>query len=269
VTLSDSHAILDTAGHGHHDPDVPHQFDDMDQKNISDQLGMWAFLATEVLFFGGLFAALMLYRTLYTKEFSEASHHLLQYIGLFNTFVLLFSSYTVVLSVHAAKKGDNKTLLVWLLATMALGTTFLGVKVYEYSTDFKEHLVPNTPDFGLSAEEADKFHSEADLLPAHPELWQQALKASDWDVPTDRRDINNAKAFMQHAQMFYVFYYTMTMIHAIHMIIGLGIFALLAWRAHKGYYTARKHAQIEITGLYWHFVDIVWIFLFPLLYLIR
>jgi cytochrome c oxidase subunit 3 len=256
-------------GHGHHDPDVPHQFDDMEQKNISDVLGMWAFLATEVLFFGGLFGALMLYRSLYKGAFIDASHHLYQSIGFFNTFVLLFSSYTVVLSVHAAKKGHNKELFVWLLATMLLGTTFLGVKVYEYSKDFHENLIPNTPDFGLTAEQAEWLHDNAALLPTHPEIWQQALAKSDWHVPTDREHMEDAVLTMRHAQLFFVFYYTMTMIHALHMIIGLGIFALLAYRAWNGYYTPRKHAQIEITGLYWHFVDIVWIFLFPLLYLVR
>jgi hypothetical protein len=143
------------------------------------------------------------------------------------------------------------------------------VKVIEYSKDFAENLVPNRVDFGISAEQAQEFDQLGDRVRTNPELWQNALKQSGWDVPTDRAHAGDAKLFMQHAQLFFVFYYTMTMIHAVHMIVGLGIFALLAWRAHKGQYTPRRHNQIEISGLYWHFVDIVWIFLFPLLYLIR
>ena len=273
--MSDAHSITappaahGDSAHAHHDPDVPHQFDDLDQKNLTDTLGMWTFLATEVLFFGAIFAALMLYRSMYTEAFVEASKHLVVGIGLFNTFVLLASSYTVVLTVHAAKKGDNKQIMVWLAATSLLGLTFLGMKVVEYHKDFQENLVPHTADFGISAEVQKDFDNERDLLPTHPELWQQALAASKWKVPTDRAHAGDAKLLMQHAQLFYVFYYTMTLIHALHMVIGLGIFAFLMYRASRGAYTARAHAQIEICGLYWHFVDIVWIFLFPLLYLIR
>ena len=226
-------------GHGHHDPDVPHQFDDMEQKNISDTLGMWTFLATEVLFFGALFAGLMLYRSMYTKDFIEASNHLIQWIGAVNTAVLLCSSFTVVLAVHAAKHGDNKALTKWLLATMGLGAMFLGIKAYEYSADFKEHLKPSNPEFGLS-EDAAKSLREAEArgdLVTKPELWSQALHDSKWDVPTDRRHIGDARLTIRHAQLFYVFYYTMTAIHALHMVIGLAIFGLLAYRAHHGYYT--------------------------------
>ena len=239
----------------------------MDQKNQADVLGMWAFLATEVLFFGGLFCGLMIYRFRYPAEFMEASRHLYQGIGLFNTFVLLFSSYTVVIAVHAAKHGNNKMLIIGLLATMALGLTFLGVKCVEYKLDFREHLVPNTEFFGLRKEAAEDLESKRALLPTHPELRMQAWAKSDWTFPKGA-DLFRAKLFMQRAQLFYVFYYTMTLVHAFHMIIGIAIFCYLVWKAAHGKYTPRKHAQIEMTGLYWHFVDIVWIFLFPLLYLI-
>jgi cytochrome c oxidase subunit III len=269
--LSQSQAIIadEHAGHGH-DPDVPHQFEDLEQKNLADAMGMWAFLAQEILFFGAMFAALMLYRSQYTQPFIEASKHLDRGIGLFNTFVLLASSYTVVLSVHAVKHGNNKQLIVWLLLTIALGMTFLGMKVVEYSKDFREHLVPHTAEFGLSPEAAASLSQQSSvLLKVHPELWQQALADSGWTIPTDRLHAADAKLFMQRAQLFYVFYYTMTAIHALHMIVGLGIFALLVYNAYKGRYTPRSHGQVEMSGLYWHFVDIVWIFLFPLLYLVR
>ena len=266
VHLPGSHGI-DAVAHHHHDPDVPHQFDDMEQKNICDLIGMWTFLATEVLFFGGLFAALMLYRSMYRIAFTDASAHLSHSIGLINTFILLASSFTVVLSVHAAKRGLNKQVLVWVLATMALAMAFLVIKVsIEYVEDFKDNLVPRRELFGINEEQATWLENQPNRV-AHPEYWVQALKKSNWTGIPD--DPQAAKEYIQHAQMFFVFYYTMTLIHATHMIVGLGIYALLAWRASGNFYTPRRYAQIEITGLYWHFVDIVWIFLFPLLYLIR
>jgi cytochrome c oxidase subunit 3 len=269
MTLTHSRAVTFIDRADHHDPDVPHQFEDLAQKNECDIIGMWTFLATEVLFFGGLFAALMLYRTLYHEAFVEASNHLYQGIGCFNTFVLLFSSYTVVLAVHAAKHGKNGQLIFWLFATALLGATFLGVKVLEYSKDFNENLVPHSVNFGLNHEEGLKMDEpeNRELLRTHPEIWLVALKNSGWKVSTDRSGVYDAKQLLQHAQLFFVFYYTMTMIHAVHMIVGLGLFAFLVVKAAKGKYTPRHHNQVEICGLYWHFVDIVWIFLFPLLYL--
>ncbi len=277
--MSDSQTIIASdhaahgAGHGHHDPDVPHQFDNLNQKNLTDTLGMWTFLATEVLFFGAIFAALMLYRSLYHKDFVEASNHLLENVGLINTFILLASSYTVVIMVHGAKHGNYKWIIGGLLGTMFFACSFLGVKVYEYSTDFKDHLVPGWTNFGLNEEQNNKLEdlkkSDPTYLTVHPEAWQQALKDSGWDVPTDRQHLGDVVLSMRHAQLFFVFYYTMTMIHAIHMVVGLGLFLFLLYRASKRAYTPRSHAQIEICGLYWHFVDLVWIFLFPLLYLIR
>jgi len=248
--LSDSQTIIAPGheGHGHHDPDVPHQFDSLEQKNLTDTLGMWTFLATEVLFFGAIFAALMLYRSLYHKEFVEASKHLLVHIGLINTFILLASSYTVVWTVHCAKHGyDKKWMIFWLIATMGFGSAFLGIKVYEYKTDFNENLVPNWHNFGLNAEESRTLDGEVlkdpTFLTVHPEEWQKALKRSDWDVPTDLEHHADAELFMRHAELFYVFYYTMTMIHAVHMVIGLGIFAFLVYRAGKGAYTRKSQAR--------------------------
>jgi len=252
------------------EPLVPHQFDDLEQKSLADSLGMWTFLASEVLFFGAIFTVLMVYRSLFPDAFRQASQHLDRRIGMLNTFVLLFSSYTVVLAVHAALKARQKALVLWLLATIALGLSFLGVKLVEYAEDFRDNLVPRRIDFGLSAEQSrDWMAHSPEERDTRPELWQQSLRASGWDVPADRMHASDARLLIKRAQLFFVFYYTMTLIHALHMIIGLVIFSVLAWRAWHGRYTQQRHAQIEITGLYWHFVDIVWIFLFPLLYLIR
>jgi len=270
--LSDTHAILDrTQGlgvnHERHDPDVPHQFDDLAQKNEVDTLGMWTFLATEVLFFGGLFGALTVYRFLYFDSFHEGSEHLYKWIGFINTGVLLCSSFTVVLSVHAAKEGNNNQLILWLAATVLCGLTFLGIKAVEYTIDFHENLIPNSQYFGMEPDAAQANHDDKI---SRLEAWKESgWKWTDADNPTDISRANEATIFMRHAMLFYVFYYTMTAIHALHMVIGLVIFGILIYRAKHNHYTPRAHAQIEIVGLYWHFVDIVWLFLFPLLYLIR
>jgi cytochrome c oxidase subunit 3 len=173
------------------------------------------------------------------------------------------------LAVHAAKHGKNGSLIFWLFATALLGASFLGIKVYEYHKDFAENLVPHSVNFGLNEHEGEEMDKpeNRELLRTHPEIWLAALNRSEWKVSTDRSGVYDAKELLQHAQLFFVFYYTMTMIHAVHMIVGLGLFAFLIVQAAKGKYTPRHHNQVEICGLYWHFVDIVWIFLFPLLYL--
>jgi len=257
--------------HGHHDPDVPHQFENMEQKNECDKLGMWTFLATEVLFFGGLFAALSVYRFLHFEAFHEASEHLIMPLGFLNTAVLLFSSLTVALSVRAAAHAQNKALILNLILTMLLGFMFLGVKAIEYTVDFHDHLVPGWYNFGVKPEAMDEYNLG---LQTHDQgMIEQAWFDSGWEgvknpdgsfVP-----YGQASELLHNAQLYFCFYFTMTAIHATHMVVGLGIFAVLIYRAKLGQYTPRKHAQVEITGLYWHFVDIVWIFLFPLLYLIK
>jgi len=188
-------------------------------------LGMWVFLVTEVLFFGGLFVCYSVYRGWYPDAFAAASHELILWAGTTNTAVLITSSLTMALAVHAAQGGDRKRLLWFLAATMLLGAVFLGIKAYEYDSEFVEHHVPG---FGF-AFEAEHF---------------------------------------RHAQVFFSLYFMMTGLHALHMIIGLGIMSVMAWWAWRGTITDQYYNPIEISGLYWHFVDIVWIFLFPLLYLI-
>ena len=208
-----------------HTADLAHQFDDLDQQREASTLGMWAFLITEIMFFGGLFLGYSVYRGQYPEAFAQASHHLDILLGGINTAVLIGSSLTMALAVHAAQLGQRKLIVILLIATIILGSVFLGIKYVEYSHKFAEHHVPGA-----------SFH---------------------WEGP-------NAG----HAQMFFVFYFCMTGMHALHMIIGIGILATIAWMAWRGRFTPEYHSPVEITGLYWHFVDIVWIFLFPLLYLI-
>lgn len=213
--MSDSHAH------------VAHHFDTAEQQFEASQLGMWAFLITEIMFFGGLFLGYTVYRSLYPEAFAEASRLLDYKLGAINTAVLICSSLTMVLAVRAAQLGRRRALIVYLLLTMVLGSVFLGNKVVEYSDKFHHHLVP-----GLH------FGPEPPL--AHP----------------------------QQAQLFFSFYFGMTGLHALHMVIGLVILAVLVYQAWRGKFSSEYFAPVDITGLYWHFVDVVWIYLFPLLYLI-
>ena len=214
-------------GHGHaHHPALAHHFDNLAQQGEASTLGMWVFLVTEVLFFGGLFATYMVYRSQFPEAFAAASHELDVTLGTINTVVLITSSLTMALAVHAAQMGQRKLLMTFLILTMILGGVFLGIKSLEYYHKFTEHHVPG----------AD-FHF----------LEQK---------------------YAQHAQIFFSLYFVMTGLHAIHMIIGIGIMLVMLWWSWNGTITEEYSSPIEISGLYWHFVDIVWIFLFPLLYLI-
>jgi cytochrome c oxidase subunit III len=208
-----------------HEPALKHHFDDLGQQHEAATLGMWLFLATEVLFFGGLFTAYMLYRVWYPETFGAASRTLDITLGTVNTMVLITSSLTMALAVHAAATDERRKLMMFLVITMALGLAFLGIKGIEYYQKFEEHHIPG---FG--------FHFEG----AAPE----------------------------RANLFFSLYFAMTGLHALHMIIGLGIMTVMLFMAWRGRFSARWHTPIEISGLYWHFVDIIWIFLFPLLYLV-
>jgi cytochrome c oxidase subunit 3 len=188
-------------------------------------LGMWVFLVTEVLFFGGMFTAYVVYRAAYRHDFEGASNLLDIKLGAFNTAVLLMSSLTMALAVWASSLGKRKLIILFLLATMALGTVFLGVKVVEYKQKFDHHEVPG----------------------AH------------FVVP---------EGLGKPSEMFFSLYFCMTGLHALHMIIGLGLLAWLVLKARRGEFTAAYNTPVDMVGLYWHFVDIVWIFLFPLLYLL-
>jgi cytochrome c oxidase subunit 3 len=202
------------------------QFENPGQQKEASTLGMWIFLVTEVMFFGGLFLAYSIYRREFAGVFAMASNTLNLYIGAANTAVLLCSSYTMVLAVRAAQMGSRKALIVFLILTMVFGGIFLGVKAYEWNQKFEEHHVPGPT-----------FHLE--------ETTQQGP-----------------------AQLFFSLYFAMTGLHAVHMVIGMGIMLTLLWHAYRGTYTPDYYTPVDIGGLYWHFVDIIWIFLFPLLYLI-
>jgi len=216
-------------------PALQHHFASLEQQKETATLGMWAFLVQEVLFFGGLFTAYTVYRNQYYSVFEACSHHLDWKLGAANTAVLIVSSLTMALAVHAAALGQRKATTAWLMATILLGGVFLGVKVVEYHEKWEHQLIPG-------------------LRWGPAEMVGPALRLEGADV--DR------------AQLYFSLYFAMTGLHALHMIIGIPIIALLAWRAWHGRFGPAWSTPMEMTGLYWHFVDIVWIFLFPLLYLI-
>jgi cytochrome c oxidase subunit 3 len=218
----------------HTEPVLLSHFDDRQQQDDSTKLGMWTFLATEVMFFGGMFVAYILFRWKYHSGFAEGSNALIMYAGFLNTGVLLVSSLTMALAVDEAKLGHIRSVIRFLLITMFLGSIFLVVKAYEYTTDYFEQLIP-----GLGFEPEHIIHKLHEL--GRPEE-------------------------IQHVQLFFVLYFAMTGLHALHMVIGVGTLAVLTYLIHKK--KSADPATVESVGLYWHFVDLVWVFLFPLLYLI-
>jgi len=213
---------------------LAHHFEDLEQQHDANTLGMWMFLATEVLFFGGLLTGYTVYRYQYASEFTLASEHLKESLGAINTAVLICSSLTMALAVHAAQTGKRAALLWFLTLTMLLGATFLGIKASEYTIEYRERLVPQV-NFTI-----DEWAGETSVPPR-----------------------------AQPVELFFVFYFVLTGLHALHMLVGLGVLAVLLFRSRTGRYSAGYYTPIELAGLYWHFVDIVWIFLFPLLYLVR
>jgi cytochrome c oxidase subunit 3 len=219
--LADAHAA---APHGSH-PHLRHHFANLHAQTEAASLGMWAFLATEVLFFGGMFTAYIVYRALFTRAFEGASNLLDLTLGTFNTAVLILSSLTMAMAVWAAGKGRRNLIILFLALTILLGSVFLGVKVVEYKQKFEHHEVPG-PHF---------------VVP---------------------------EGLPRQAEIFFSLYFCMTGLHALHMVVGVGLLTWLILRARRGDFTVEYNSPVELTGLYWHFVDIIWIFLFPLLYLL-
>ena len=225
------------AGSGH--AALQHHFVDLEQQKEASALGMWVFIAQEVLFFGGLFAAYAVYRHQYPDAFAAGSHHLSWKIGFFNTLVLIGSSFTMAMAVYSAATGRAKRVVTLLLATILLGGVFLGVKYFEYGEKIR-------PCFG------DGSHAGC-LVPG------ERFDASALHLEGDPGG---------PAQIFFSLYFGMTGLHALHMIVGIPIIAVIAGMAWRGRFSPEYYTPVEIVGLYWHFVDIIWIFLFPLLYLV-
>ncbi len=204
---------------------VAHHFDSADRQFDAGRMGIWLFLVTEVLLFGGLFCAFAVFRNWYFDSFVEAHHHLDKVMGGINTMVLIGSSLTMALAVRAAQKSQSKTVVLLLGITLLLAATFLGIKYLEYSHKFHEGLLPGR------YFHATGFHTK-------------------------------------EPGIFFAIYFMMTGIHGLHVVIGMGLISWVLWRARNGEFSSRYYAPVEGVGLYWHLVDMIWIYLFPLLYLV-
>jgi len=209
-----------------HEPDLKHHFDDSAQQFQSSTLGMWVFLVTELMFFGGMFGGYTVYRNMYPDAFASTSHFMNVPIGAINTGILIFSSFTMVMAVRSAQLGQKKVLIAFLIFTLLLGCVFLTLKYVEYHEKWVDHHIPGP---GFQYADTRYFHQ---------------------------------------AQILFFLYFAMTGMHAIHMIVGAGMLIVLISMAARDRFTQAWYTPVEMIGLYWHFVDIVWIFLFPLLYLI-
>lgn len=202
------------------------QFDSLEHQHETRTFGMWVYLMTELMLFGGLFAAYATYRAVYPQAFAAGSSHLDTTFGAINTAVLILSSLMMAMAVHSAQLGRHRALLLFLVLTALFGAVFMAIKAVEYYRHFQDQLVPGVA-----------FHYPGPLS--------------------------------GQVELFFILYFAMTGLHAIHLTVGILVVAamgVLSWRRHI---SAHYWTPVELTGLYWHFVDIVWIFLFPLLYLIR
>jgi cytochrome c oxidase subunit 3 len=280
----------------HHQPGLQHQFEDMGQQEESVSIGMWMFLVQEIMFFGGLFTAYLVFRSRYPMAFAAGSNHLDAFWGGLNTIVLIVSSLTMALTVYYAQKGNRQLQVILIILTMFFGAVFLGVKAIEYTAKFNDGLVPVT---GLNkkvkATPGEHAVAEADAKPCYevshgsgaehhyvnPKgefLWTDCSLvklAQEHNYLTAAEKVGyfsngqiDSNKFRDKVRMFYWIYFVMTGLHALHMIVGLGLMTWLLYKAWRGTFSADYYMPVEMSGLYWHFVDIVWIFLFPLLYLL-
>jgi len=302
-------------GHGHHDPHLAHHFDSLAQQFDSAKLGIWLFLATEVLFFGGLFVAYAILRMRFPEVFSFASHYLDTIMGGINTCVLIISSLTMALAVRYAQTDNRKGLITCLVLTFLGAVGFLVIKYFEYTHKFHDNLVWG-PSFYVPPHSAEGDLEGAVLktAPAPPGAAITVVNPAPWQVPDlarkpavdasavkaaamgpsgvarangtpapapaaepapDAKDQAHPGTHLEDASMppnthlFFAIYYAMTGLHGIHVVAGMGILAWLTWRAVRGDFSSKNFTAVDTGGLYWHIVDLIWIFLFPLFYLIH
>jgi cytochrome c oxidase subunit 3 len=303
-TVHQDHSDDHAGAHGHMEhPRQQHHFDTMDQQKDASGLGMWVFLIQEIMFFGGLFIAYLVYRNRYFGTFGYASKEALRTgLGAANTLVLICSSLTMAMAVNAAQRGMRKRLMGYLVATWLLGAMFLGVKAIEYSEKYERREVPGAnfcfqPN-GTPCANVGKEESLPEMLDrwahgnfGHPPMEAEAPAATASGAgpqysPTEGATTNGSNPAaapdegnalpqaserarsLPGSEIYFSLYFAMTGTHALHMIVGMGIMFWLLKNANAGVYGPRYYTHIENFGLYWHFVDIVWIYLFPLFYLI-
>ena len=242
--MSDSHAVATAeAGHEEHPAYLRHHFVSLEQQNETSSFGMWLFLLTEIMFFGGLFTAYLIYRNWYYPAFVAGSHQLNIFWGSLNTLLLISSSFTMAMGVWSAETKRKNGLIWSLIATLILGIGFLGIKTIEYTEKYEKHHIPG-----------HTFSYQNFVNPT-----QEEIKSGDKPLAPD---------MAAKTEVYFSLYFAMTGMHALHMIIGIALLSGMLFKALRGGYMDGNIAYVENFGLYWHFVDIVWIFLFPLLYLI-
>lgn len=285
-----------------HQPGLQHQFEDMGQQEESVTIAMWMFLVQEIMFFGGLFTAYLVFRSKYPMAFAAGSNHLDAFLGGLNTLVLIVSSLTMALTVYYAQRSNRNMQVILIILTMIFGATFLGVKAIEYTDKFEHGYVPITGLNRIAKEPAHADHStaaeskegDAEHKPAMEHAYVNPRGEFQWheyeliehtiaeqeknpnaNVLTASEKIgylSNGKLdenkFRDKVRIFFWIYFVMTGLHALHMIVGLGLMTWLGYKAFRNTYSSEYYMPVEMSGLYWHFVDIVWIFLFPLLYLL-
>jgi cytochrome c oxidase subunit 3 len=224
--MADPAAAHAEHGDGHEEnPHLQHHFQDMRTQQHAARLGMWLFLATEILLFGGLFCAYSYYRVLFPEAWHECSKHLNRPFGLIETFDLITSSFTMVMAIYFTRIGKRKASVIMLLLTISMGLLFLCLHGYEYYHEWLEGALPG------------KFYHFEEVT-------------------------------AQGAPMFFAVYFLMTGLHSAHVLIGAGVLAVIAFFTARGEYSASYDHPLDLGGLYWHLVDLIWIFLFPLLYLV-
>jgi cytochrome c oxidase subunit 3 len=221
--MSDTPLAIEQHGHA---PFQQHHFETAEQQADASKIGMWLFLVTEVLLFGGLFVGFAIMQSMHPEAFLAGHHHLDRALGFLNTLVLLSSSFTMVMAVDSARRDKRKALMAFLLLTILFAAVFLGIKYIEYSHKFHEGLLPGK-----------YYHHAGDTVPGQ--------------------------------FMFFSFYFMMTGLHGIHIVLGMIVIAWLCFRARRGDFSHAYYTPVDMVGLYWHLVDIIWIYLFPLLYLIQ
>jgi len=276
-----------------HAPGLQHQFEDMKQQEESVSIGMWLFLVQEIMFFGGLFSAYLVFRSKYPMAFAAGSNHLDAFWGGLNTIVLIVSSLTMALTVYYAQKGNRNMQVILIVLTMFFGSVFLGVKAIEYSKKYNDGLIPvaglnkrvkeSHDDTGHEAAKPcyELGHGTEEHKYVNPHGEFQWRDCSLVKLAQDNNYLTQAEKngyfsgseidpdkFRDKVRLFYWLYFVMTGLHALHMVVGLGLMSWLLYKAWKNTYSAEYYMPVEMSGLYWHFVDIVWIFLFPLLYLL-
>jgi cytochrome c oxidase subunit III len=290
--------LKSAGGHGetHAHQRLNMQYENIDQQNECYMVGMWSFLVTEVMFFGALFLVYALYRTMYFETYLDATKYMNIWAGGINTVILLLSSWTMVMAVDSAQKAKRSRTVGFLFVTIGCAVAFLGIKSGEYSEKFEERLFPSRSitgkDFDYAYATQARFHHQGrdiyvdgKLHPTEVEDGKPALiadtnpivgfnqnvaaaKPGEFYVTKVSGEALRARRFNDHARIFFSIYFAMTGLHAVHVIIGI---ILLGYLIHL-YWMKRKcvddYLTIEMIGMYWHFVDIVWIFLFPMMYLI-